>query len=142
MACSKKTLGVLIVPLLMALLAASVSTEICGHVPHCDVNQCEASCFVTGHQGGTCKIIRGAPSCCCAGSSASIGVHQMACSKKTLVFLVVVPLLMALLAASSVSAEICGQVPHCDVNQCGASCFVTGHQGGACKLLGGAPSCC
>ena len=79
MACSKKAVVVfLAVPLLMALLAATVSADLCGQVPHCEVNQCEASCFVTGHQGGTCKLIGGVPSCCCAGSSsASIGVHQL-----------------------------------------------------------------
>ncbi|CAO2201004.1 unnamed protein product [Urochloa humidicola] len=77
MACSKKALVFLVIPLLMALLAASVSAELCGQVPQCDVNECEASCFVTGHQGGTCKVIEGAPNCCCAGSSASIRGHEL-----------------------------------------------------------------
>ena len=42
----------------------------------------------------------------------------MACSKKAVVVFLAVPLLMALLAAT-VSADLCGQVPYCEVNQCG-----------------------
>ncbi|CAL5011098.1 unnamed protein product [Urochloa decumbens] len=77
MACSNKALIFFVVPLLMALLAASVSVEVCGLDPNCDPKQCEELC--RGYLGGTCKLIGGAyPSCCCSeGSSASTGVNEL-----------------------------------------------------------------
>ena len=77
-------------------------------------------------------------------------------SNKSLVFLIVVPLLlMALLAASSASAGraggfqlepdggYCGPVRVCMEDQCSATCAVLGINGvGQYKVVGGVPTCC
>nr|TKV99984.1 hypothetical protein SEVIR_8G079800v2 [Setaria viridis] len=74
----------------------------------------------------------------------------MACSKKTLAFLVVL-LLMAFVAVAVpagrrsflLEAEHCSESKNCKADTCGATCAVLGINGvGVCKVEGGVPSCC
>ncbi|KAL6658186.1 hypothetical protein ACP70R_003772 [Stipagrostis hirtigluma subsp. patula] len=90
-ASSRRTLVFVVAPLLMALLAASVSAagrsslplaaeqqEVCGPVKECKEDLCTAQCAVTGSNGvGKCKTEGQVPYCCCNRNPSSVGVHQL-----------------------------------------------------------------
>ncbi|KAG0529210.1 hypothetical protein BDA96_05G078700 [Sorghum bicolor] len=63
------------------------------------------------------------------------------CKKKDLVL--AATLVMALLAAASVSGEICNRVVVCRQEICTGMCAVTGGSNlGACRYMWGFPTCC
>ncbi|EES09513.2 hypothetical protein BDA96_05G082500 [Sorghum bicolor] len=88
MACSKKTLAIVIVPLLMALLASAVLAsqgsrallggEQCSNSDNCNEQSCGATCAVLGLNAvGICKVVGGVSSCCCVPKpSTSIGIRH------------------------------------------------------------------
>ncbi|CAD6254144.1 unnamed protein product [Miscanthus lutarioriparius] len=76
MAWSKKTLAIVVVPLLMALLASTVpasqgsrallGAEQCSKSDYCNEQSCGATCAVLGlNVVGVCNVVGGVSSCCC-----------------------------------------------------------------------------
>ena len=76
MAFSKKTLVVLVVPILLALLASTMPAsqggrallggEQCSTSNNCNEQLCGAACVVLGENAiGICKVVGGISSCCC-----------------------------------------------------------------------------
>ncbi|CAD6254168.1 unnamed protein product [Miscanthus lutarioriparius] len=88
MACSKKTLAIVVVPLLMALLASAVpasqgshallGAEQCSKSDNCNEQSCGATCAVLGLNAvGVCNVVGGVSSCCCVPKpSTSIGIRH------------------------------------------------------------------
>lgn len=77
---SKKNALVFAATLVMALLVASVSAEICNTVAVCRQEICMGMCAVTGASNlGACRYLGGIPTCCCvleSGSTSVGSVHQ------------------------------------------------------------------
>jgi hypothetical protein len=67
----------------------------------------------------------------------------VSCSKKKALVLAATLLMAALLAAASVSGEICNRVVVCRQEICTGMCAVTGGSTlGACRYMWGFPTCC